>query len=347
MKERELWVDIVKAICIIAMVMGHCSAPFIVYIYMFHMPTFFILSGYTSNVEKYQFKKYFLRKTATLLLPMYFINSLFIVFYAILDRMNLYTFVATDSYHGWRAALKSLYSLYPGTTEMGGATWFLLVLYIAELIYKVLQEIFHNEILITASAIIAGGAGYSFISKQFYLPFCIDLGLYACLYYAIGVVLKKANVFEKMNKKVTLPSCLLIVMYLGGVYFKGRLPMNWPTRAFDDPCIQLIGVVSCLFILYSIAKKMEVNTFLESLFSYIGRHTYTILTMHFLVFRMIVFVMVMFNKVPISSLAEFPLAIELCPYWLGITVITVLVCMIISWISEKNSILNYIFNAKF
>jgi len=43
-KGRDLSVDIVKAIGIIAMVGGHCEWPFTHFVYLFHMAIFFYCS---------------------------------------------------------------------------------------------------------------------------------------------------------------------------------------------------------------------------------------------------------------------------------------------------------------
>ena len=43
---RQLWVDICRGIGIILVVIGHCHPPFEKLIYGFHMPLFFILTGY-------------------------------------------------------------------------------------------------------------------------------------------------------------------------------------------------------------------------------------------------------------------------------------------------------------
>lgn len=50
MSKRIKWVDIAKGIAIIAMICGHeCSGFLREIIFSFHMPIFFILSGYTSH----------------------------------------------------------------------------------------------------------------------------------------------------------------------------------------------------------------------------------------------------------------------------------------------------------
>ena len=73
-KERIEWVDIAKGIAIIAMIIGHgCPKRAIVsFIFSFHMPLFFILSGI---VYKTNSKGMVSKKIKSLIVP-YFIFSI-------------------------------------------------------------------------------------------------------------------------------------------------------------------------------------------------------------------------------------------------------------------------------
>jgi acyltransferase len=46
---RFNWVDNVKGLAIILVVLGHIASPFSAFIYSFHMPLFFIVSGFFLN----------------------------------------------------------------------------------------------------------------------------------------------------------------------------------------------------------------------------------------------------------------------------------------------------------
>lgn len=51
-ENRKQWVDILKGILIIMVVLGHSYFEYSKYIYWFHMPVFFMLSGYVFHVPK-------------------------------------------------------------------------------------------------------------------------------------------------------------------------------------------------------------------------------------------------------------------------------------------------------
>ena len=52
-KKRDITIDIIKALGIIGMVMGHSGSPITKVIYLFHMAVFFMVTGYLWNGDKY------------------------------------------------------------------------------------------------------------------------------------------------------------------------------------------------------------------------------------------------------------------------------------------------------
>lgn len=68
---RLKWLDIAKGITIILMVIGHTSIPdpFSRFIFAFHMPLFFIASGWTTNWNKYNYMEFAKRKFRSIMVP--------------------------------------------------------------------------------------------------------------------------------------------------------------------------------------------------------------------------------------------------------------------------------------
>lgn len=71
MSSRVLWLDIAKGITIILMVIGHTSIPMSLsnFIWSFHMPLFFIASGWMTDWQKYSVGNFVIKKTPSILLP--------------------------------------------------------------------------------------------------------------------------------------------------------------------------------------------------------------------------------------------------------------------------------------
>ena len=66
-KKRLMWVDVTKGFLMILVVIGHYPGevdfPFITYIYWFHMPAFFLLSGlFFKEIAKNESSKPIIKK---------------------------------------------------------------------------------------------------------------------------------------------------------------------------------------------------------------------------------------------------------------------------------------------
>ena len=66
--KRIEWIDTAKGIGLILVILGHLHIPFMTtWIYLFHMPLFFFLSGLVYSGGKYTWKQYLIKKAKSLL----------------------------------------------------------------------------------------------------------------------------------------------------------------------------------------------------------------------------------------------------------------------------------------
>ena len=82
---RIEWVDVAKAIGILLVICAHAYLPKRIntIIYSFHIPLFFVLSGYTCNCDV-QFKDFAIRRIKGLLIPYFFLSSLCLAWFILL-----------------------------------------------------------------------------------------------------------------------------------------------------------------------------------------------------------------------------------------------------------------------
>ena len=100
--------------------------------------------------------------------------------------------------------------------------------------------------------------GYWLGKHQYYLYFNFDLGLLACLFICLGMVFRKYQILDKLEKKWMFFIALFVFLFFGGAYFKGELPINWPTRKFPElwilfvcPCVtNYFYVILCDTLIY-------------------------------------------------------------------------------------------------
>ena len=131
MKERIDWPDIAKGLGIFLVVLGHNSIPsgFFGWIYSFHMPLFFYLSGFLFSNDKYNSTwELVLKKAQTLLLPYL---SFFILIYV------YWLFVIQKVWLNQTGSFQPILDFFYGSTHLKTIftpLWFLPTLFITEII---------------------------------------------------------------------------------------------------------------------------------------------------------------------------------------------------------------------
>ena len=250
---RINWIDWAKVIAIGFVVFGHIPqerGDFLIgYICTFHMPFFFMLSGYLSKGStdtRANMKKHW----HSLIVPYIFYNIIFYPYWIaryILDGhgdMSLFEMVV-------RPCLGTLFLQIetPISVNLNGVTWFLAVLLTMRIILNVCHRFKHPRKLLVLTAIVMVllniVATYHQTFESFYMK-----GILRCYpFYILGFFLKKDSLLERYIIKNDTVSALFfyflsISMYLIGVshFFGGyeRILLTY-----------LIEITGCLAVIYT------------------------------------------------------------------------------------------------
>ncbi len=276
---RKNWVDIAKAFSIIAVVIGHLNGiPALLnqFIFSFHVPLFFIMSGYFIK-DSTDIKKSVKKDAKGLLLP-YAVACLIIILIA-----GVLAFLRDESI--FEAVKKwTLASLYGsgGPTIQGlgigwiGALWFLLALFFAKLIIYLTECLGKYQ---WVGLLIIGYIGYA--TKDFiWLPLSLQAGMCASCFVYLGKVCGKHNLFEKTynSGKVSL-FIFLPILWIFGAYYGGKLWMvsNHYGNGFLDVIVSVAATFTVAWISIFIEKHIP---FIASKLAGIGRITLAVLAAH-------------------------------------------------------------------
>ena len=136
--KRELWVDMARGIGIILVFLGHSTGnPLCWFIYGFHMPLFFILSGYLFKQEKlgiYTVK--LVRRYLVPYLVFCFANSILRIPYMLVGEYTL-SGIKNVLIAYWIASLKGRWQQMPNCMPL----WFLPALAVALLLFRIIKMI--------------------------------------------------------------------------------------------------------------------------------------------------------------------------------------------------------------
>ena len=197
--KRLDYFDIAKGIGILLVIAGHFGIEKIdKFVFIFHMPLFFIISGYFINPNKNT--KEFIKKRAKSLLIPYIITSLLIILGVMFKDILKGNFDLAFM-EGLQTFVKALYGSGSNSNhtlfniEQIGAIWFLEALFISSVICKLICENKYRWIIVIVLF------GLSYISSLYiWLPFNIQSGLCSLLFVMVGYEIKKIKLMDRIGK---------------------------------------------------------------------------------------------------------------------------------------------------
>ncbi|MZQ83730.1 acyltransferase family protein [Paenibacillus sp. 5J-6] len=343
--KRIAWIDIFKGIAIISMVIGHSWSPWTPFIYLFHMPAFLFISGYTTNYDKYTLTKFIYKRVQGLLVPYISINIFFILVRMVLKYFKVDSFFYNDSISFFPAIKQFI--LHLSTVDFAGATWFLIVLFLSSILSKIIYDfsklIKYKFTILLFTMLLLYYLAYLLFSNRIILPYMFDLMLVGSFYFTLGSIFKEKEIFEKeINHKIAIPASLLI-MYLFGQFIHPQ--MNWPTRSFSSPVVNFVTSISGIYLLYIISNAIKKFEFLGNIFVYIGRRTLAILILHFMVFRITFVIFFLLGLLDLGYLKELtPRANN--HFWHFITISSIAFILLLERILARSNIISFLFLGK-
>lgn len=270
---RIKWLDACKGIGIILVIAGHTPLDPSIrgIIYGFHMPLFFLLSGYFFSMKKGDFLSFTITKIRSLLIPYLFFSfvSLFLLIFIFNQPVDLV-----------RAAKDMILSS-RNHIFFNQPLWFLTSLLVIEMIYFGLSKLLRNNyfiLIVTLVSSILVVQKFGVLSSGVIFPWSIDQSLFYLVFFGIGHLLRTAGMLDKDLKK----SPVILFLSLAFVIF-----VFYPSVFLK--VIGLIGIPSIamylhqfLFALFGISFVIFVSQFLSfiSLLNYIGRNSLILMALH-------------------------------------------------------------------
>lgn len=273
MNNRLEWLDGVKGIAIILVVVGHnigSNTLIFQYIYGFHMPLFFFLSGYVYNENKYPNLLCLVnQKLRTILNPYFIFGAISVLMYSIYinnDMAVLRTFMIAN-----RAEM----SLVPFNTPL----WFLPCLFIIVILYYFVKKYIHNVYILLLLLFLLSYFGFHTIQAPI-LPWTMDSALYYMLYYGIGHTIRSRKLLESNHLKgqvsriIFIISCLIHCAQLLISNEMSGLPL------FFDYGYSIILALSGIVVYCFIGMKLQHFKTIKQIFAFLGQNSLVILALH-------------------------------------------------------------------
>lgn len=306
--EKKSYVDIMRGIGILLVVFGHItrSEQSLEFVYNFHMPLFFFISGLLFNPQKYISVSVFLQKRFnSLILPYVFFYLITLLFYFFVEKS--FRSATTQSV----TPIQHILGLFYGTDINGfmnhnSPLWFLPCLFSTELIFSLLSFKIKNIKILFLSVFSLLMFGLFLYHKEInWMPWGINIALIALFFYFIGYVSK--NIVENMNKNKRNYNIVFITIILFAhialFYYltNGRVNMlhgMYGENFFSFLILSISGILLVLFLSLMLKK--------QNILEWIGNSSacIVILAFHGIMQRILMKLFVLLSGIPINSLRE-------------------------------------------
>ncbi len=261
--KRIDWVDIAKGIAIICMIIGHSVGKdsIGIFIFSFHMPIFFVLSGYTiKKIPAGDIPKATLKDFKRLIVPVFivlFIDTILEIFYLghNVDEVIKY----------------KIRSILFGTLHKGmGKLWFLIALFWAKLFYRImlLRNSKYNIIFLLVCAYVC-----SIIHIQ--LPQNFDIMFIILVFMEAGYALK--NLIDENSVLITKISVAAFFIWSYLIWHK-EVYIDLAVRLY--PPLSILGALCGCLCIIQLSKFFEENKLINNIFSFFGRWSLHLLCIH-------------------------------------------------------------------
>lgn len=299
---RERWIDNIKGVLIILVVLGHIlPAPYNVlstpasYIFLFHMPAFFMISGYLATPRKRSLVSSIWRKARRILGPYFFYLILIagtqvLIMYI---RMPAIYILKENMIHLFRGG-QGLNNFYCG------ALWFLTCLFYVYVFFYLIERlpaIWMRGIVYVLLWVAAHYQSCTITQEQQATFWLWDVSVIGVVYLASGYYLKK-YIFDK---RVIIGSVICVIGFFV-VRASGLIPAwqsfgielwshtyKYPILDFVIPC----GIFVILANLIKLIPEGKANAVLSEL----GKYSLAIMAMHQIVIDVMVAAMHITNIV--------------------------------------------------
>lgn len=296
-KERTPLYDVAKGICIISIVLGHLGIA-TRFVYFYHLPIFFFISGLFLNAEKHSFKDFLLKKIKSLYVPYVIISLLFAIIFDFQNMKNI------------KYVLRIF--LFDGKVPFTGTFWFISCLFIKSTIAFITEKLtvkFDKKI---RQGIYLGL--FCFYVVMTFLFYKLNIHLYYNLHlvpwlqiiYILAFLFKSLylqNIFE--NKKVSIiTGASGFTLLLLAMLFT-NLRIDIAQNQFMNSFLWVVFVFIGLCFVFGVSSLIQKL----NLFSLIGKHSFYIMCFHFVNFAFINVILSGFKDFDLGWKMEYP------PYW--------------------------------
>ena len=319
-KERDKTIDIIRGILICLVVIGHVvdsQSKIHQYIYSFHMPCFFLISGYLNRNSLTIEEKNYLKKIITRYIRPYFIYS---TIFLVLTGMN------------FKNAIRMFLGGRLNVTVYSYAFWFINVLVLSLLVIKTsLNKISFRYLCIIACVFWMLAHFLESYLQYICLPWGIEFLPITIFYMTVGMIIRKMDWYTDSSIRIIKKIFFIISIVLTVWFIRYNEIYLYDLNGYilgnglNDILIPIIAFYSLGFI----SELMTKSRIITTCFEYIGKASFVVFFLH----TLLIFC---FKKIFTESILTDLMVAALC----------IVVCTTIYYLMDQNEKLGIYFLGK-
>lgn len=275
-------------------------------ILQFHMPLFFIISGFmldrASSLRKHTFGSHIAKRFIQLIIPYFIFEFIFLAAWLIYQgsAVNI------------KATLLSIVTTLNSDDASGLRLWFLPCLFVADCAAFLVLRFINNKFLlfIISISVYAGAWALSIIHPE-RLPFMLDIGLVAFTYIIIGNILAQflSSLEKGMIHKYHIGAALLL-FGISLVCSLNNSPLLMFSHNYGNYAISFAGACcGSIAVLILVSRFIPCSKWITVFVTWFGRNSLLLFPLHLLILNIIIAAQSIIN---IPTSLRFIILVGLC-----------------------------------
>lgn len=292
MKQRLTWVDATKGLLMLLVVIGHYPGemdhPWLTYIYWFHMPAFFLLSGlFFHPVQRGKSMAASIKKRILQLMIPY-------VFFVLIITVLRYILALSTGNVSFDYYVNDLYSIVIGGRFARGCyavIWFMTTMLTAYILFMLITRYLKWPLQLLALAIcyyIAEkesdyvidflGGHADLASQTIFIPWNLDVALLAVVYFAIGYYCRA--LLKHIHPIAYIIAAMIAVWAMRGAWNETLdYHVSMKFIRYNHMVLDLVIPMACIIVLLGTIQYVTKFVRLR-LFEFISKHSIVIMYTH-------------------------------------------------------------------
>lgn len=297
------FIDVAKGIGIICVMLGHLGSEMIdKVVFTFHMPLFFLISGYFLN-DSVPILEFIKKKAKQLLIPYYVTGGSICILLVLADIVRgLWAEIPSDFFNMIIAVVFG--SCFDLTEQIHGigAIWFLWALFWAVLIVRLFCKLkWKGAVLISLLAL------FSHVSYSFFvLPLSVQPGACAAIFVYLGWKLKEID----LKRYITNTWLMLFALGIFVLEVALEIRVDIAKNIYKMGIVSVLGAVFiCFFVLYVSNIIHSTMTMINKGLCFLGKHSLIVLCFHQIEMKVFPWSIVVYFLESISMIKYFNCAV--------------------------------------